>query len=829
MPEPALPFLPIDPLLPGIVTALGAGRNLVVEADPGAGKTTRVPRALLDAGLLASGECWVLEPRRLAARLAAVRVAEELGEELGRRIGYAVRFEQKVSRETRVRFVTEGLLLRRLQEDPGLKGIAMVILDEFHERHVQTDLALTLLRRLQGLRSDLRLIVMSATLEADPVVAYLDALRIHSEGRLYPVGVLSADRFDDRPLALRVDETLARLYDQGSRGHTLVFLPGAAEIRQCLARCARTATRHGLRLLPLHGSLSFEAQKQAVAFSGTPKVILSTNVAESSVTLEGVTAVIDSGLAREAVHSTWSGLSSLRTLRISQARCLQRTGRAGRMGPGMCIRLYPEDDFRARPPQDLPEILRADLVEPLLMLHGMGIAEPAALPWFQSPPQAALDAAERLLGRLGALVEGAITPVGRRMAALSLHPRLARLVVAAEDLGIPDLGRLAAALLETGDLAARAGLGRQAQGPGHALESDVWARLDAYLEAEGSGFAPGACRAEGLDAAAVHQVQLLFRALGGRRGAQEPADAETRLLMALLAAYPDRVAKAGGSGTFALLGGGGARLDTQSRVRNAELILALEAEEVFKGTGREVLIRTASRIEPEWLLESFPEAIRDTETMVFKASSGRVERRAGLWYEDICLEETRRGADPSDPGTAACLANAALEAGFTQETLERLLNRAGFLARQRPELGLPGGGDLRKLLVEKACLGCSNLKALAAQDWGWALREALGQEATRLLEAWAPDFVLLRKRRVQVHYRGEAPWIEARLQDFLGLKEGPSIAGGTVPLVLHLLAPNHRAIQITTDLAGFWQRTYQELRPQLSRRYPKHLWPEKPA
>lgn len=832
MTPPPLQPLPIDPLLPGIVAALRAGRNLVLEAEPGAGKTTRVPRALLDAGLLEAGECWVLEPRRLAARLASVRVAEELGEEPGQRIGYAVRFEQKVSRETRVRFVTEGLLLRRLQEDPQLSGISTVILDEFHERHLHTDLALTLLKRLQRSRPGLRLLVMSATLDAEPVVAYLDAVRIHSEGRLHPVAIHWAPPFDDRPLALRVSETLAGLYGQGQRGHTLVFLPGAFEIRQCLAGCSGIAARHGLQLLPLHGSLSFEAQKQAVARSAEPRVILSTNVAESSVTIEGVTAVIDSGLGRETVHSSWSGLSGLRTLRISQARCIQRAGRAGRTAPGTCVRLYSEAEFRTRPPFDAPEILRADLVEPLLNLHAMRIKEPAALDWFEAPPAPALAAAERLLGRLGALdTAGRITPLGQRMASLPLHPRLARLVAAGEDRDIPELARLAAALLETGDLAARAGLGRQAGQAGHPLESDLWSRLDAYREVELAGFSPGACRAAGLDAGLVHQAHLAFKALRARRGAEEPADAEARLLMALLSAYPDRVAKAGGSGTFTLMGGGGAKLDAQSRVRNTDLILVLEAEEVAKGSGREVLIRVASRIEPEWLMEVFPDAISETETMVFNPSNGRVERRSGIWYEDLCLDESRRGADPSEQGAAACLAEAALERGLgaAREPVDRLLDRAGFLAGLRPELGIPERGTLLRALLEKACEGCASLKELASCEWSWFLRETLGAEAARLLEAWAPEQVQLPKRRVKVNYGGDAPWIESRLQDFLGLKEGPRVAGGQVPLVLHLLAPNHRAVQVTTDLAGFWQRTYQELRPQLSRRYPKHHWPERPT
>ncbi|MDR3683216.1 MAG: helicase-related protein, partial [Geothrix sp.] len=413
--------LPIDPLLPRVVESLRGNPNLVLQADPGAGKTTRVPPALLGAGLLGEGECWILEPRRLAARLAATRVADELGEPLGQSAGYAVRFEQKVSKSTRLRFVTEGLLLRRLHGDPQLRGIAAVVLDEFHERHLHTDLGITLLRRLQrGVRPDLRLLVMSATLDPGPVAAFLDAPVLKSEGRAFPVETAYLARPDDRPIELQVADALDRLYGEGLRSHTLVFLPGAAEIRACLKGCEAVAARRGLSLRPLHGELSPEAQAHALEVTAAPKVLLSTNVAESSVTLDGIGAVVDSGLGREASHSPWSGLSGLRTVRISQARCVQRTGRAGRTGPGRCLRLYTEADFGARPAFDLPELQRSDLAEPLLALHGMGIGEPGALDWFEAPPAASMAAAEALLTRLGALERGALSPVGRRMAALPL-------------------------------------------------------------------------------------------------------------------------------------------------------------------------------------------------------------------------------------------------------------------------------------------------------------------------------------------------------------------------------------------------------------------------
>ena len=822
--------LPIDAQLPRIVAALRDAGRLVLAAEPGAGKTTRVPRALLDAGLLAEGACWVLEPRRLAARLAAARVAAELEEPLGQTVGYAVRFEQKVSKATRICFVTEGLLLRRLQADPLLSGISAVLLDEFHERHLQTDLAITLLARLRGgPRPDLRLGVMSATLDAGPVAAFLDAEVIRCEGRPFPVSIRHLPRPDDRALGLQVAEAVDGLYRDGQKGHTLVFLPGAAEIRQGLSACAQAAARHGLKLLPLHGSLSFEAQQEAVAPGPQPKVILSTNVAESSVTIEGVAAVVDSGLGREAVHSPWSGLPGLRTARISQARCIQRAGRAGRTGPGLCLRLFPQNDYNARPDFDTPEILRADLAETILALADLGLMD-GSLRWFEPPPAAALEAGSRLLVSLGALdPELRITAMGRRMAKLPLHPRLARLVTAGEDLGIPRLARLGAVLLETGDLAARAGLGGRGPTGEHALDSDLFQRLDQYREAEAANFHTGACRAAGLDPGAVRQASLAFRAIQGARAGAEPEHAENLLLRALLHAYPDRVARVGGNGTCTLVGGAGARLDPACRVRRSPWILALEAE--TQGTGSQVLVRTASRIEPDWLLDAFPEALRETEELFYNAGSGRVDLRATIWFEDLCLDESRRPAPPDHPGASACLAQAALERGLgaAQEAVDRLLARAGFLAGLRPDLAIPPAAELLTALVTAACAGRTSLKDLGDTDWPAALRRALGGTSAALLETWAPDWVLLRKKKVRVNYAGDAPSIASRLQDFFGIKAGPRIGGGAVPLVLHLLAPNQRALQVTTDLMGFWERTYKDVRPGLSRRYPKQLWPENPV
>ena len=820
------PPLPIDPLLPQLIDSLRRNPNLVLQADPGAGKTTRVPPALMGSGLLGEGECWILEPRRLAARLAATRVAEELGEPLGHQAGYAVRFEQKVSKSTRLRFVTEGLLLRRLHGDPGLRGISAVVLDEFHERHLHTDLGITLLRRLQrGARPDLKLVVMSATLDPGPVAAYLDAAILKSEGRAFPVDTTFLPRPDDRPVGQQVAEALERLYGEGLRQHTLVFLPGAAEIRACLKGCEAVAVRHGLSLRPLHGELSPEAQAHALEVSDAPKVILSTNVAESSVTLDGIGAVVDSGLGREASHSPWSGLSGLRTVRISQARCAQRTGRAGRTGPGRCLRLYTEADFNARPGFDTPELQRSDLAEPLLALHGMGIADPAAMDWFEAPPETAMNAAEALLTRLGALEDGALSLIGRRMADLPLHPRLARLAVAGEDLGIPQLALRAAALLETGGLSARQGLDRAPATTGHGADSDLLLRLDQFEEAEAAGFGAGACRAAGLDVAAIQRgrraVQSLSRFLPSPA---EPTDAETRLLKALLLAYPDRVGQLSANGTCAFAGGGGAKLDPASRVRRPGLILALEAEAVKQGAGGQTLVRLASRCEADWLLEAFPERLEEVEELLFNPSAGRVERRSEIRYDGLAIDVARGPADPSDPRVAALLADA-LRDRPVDEVPARLLARLGFLRKHRPELALPE--DLLGPLLAGACAGRTTLREVQGVDWTAALRQAFAPEVLRLLEAWAPEAVQLPKGRpTKVHYEDDPPWIASRLQDFWGLKKTPAVAGGAVPLVLHLLAPNMRAVQVTTDLAGFWQRAYQELRPALSRRYPKHHWPE---
>ncbi len=500
--------LPIDELIPEILHHLRSANTLVLEAPPGAGKTTRVPPALL---ALDSREVLVLEPRRLAARLAARYVAGELSEPVGNTVGYQVRFEEVAGPRTRLRFLTEGVLTRRLLSDPTLDRVACVVLDEFHERHLEGDLALALLRRLQRtLRPDLKLVVMSATLDAAPIAAYLnDARTLRSSGRQHALDIEYTPH-SAAPLENQVAAALERLANHALSGHALVFLPGAFEIRRAQTACAALAHRRNWQLLPLYGDQSPEEQDRAVAPSPQTKIILSTNVAESSITIDGVSAVIDCGLARVASHSPWSGLPTLQVARISQASANQRAGRAGRTGPGRAIRLYPLEDFVRRPAQDVPQILREDLAPTALLLHSLNTGL-ASLDWLDAPPAAAIAFAEDLLQQLGAVGDTA-----REMARYPLHPRLARLIVEARRRGVPREGAALAALLSAGE--------RLPQRVPHGSRSDLLVLLE-------SEWSPYAAR--------------LARQLGGgtARGGVRNADYEDALLISALTAFPDRVAR----------------------------------------------------------------------------------------------------------------------------------------------------------------------------------------------------------------------------------------------------------------------------------------------
>jgi ATP-dependent helicase HrpB len=793
--------LPVDRLLPEIVSALHERNSLVLEAPPGAGKTTRVSPALLEAGF---GEILVLEPRRLAARLAARRVAEEHGEAVGETVGYQVRFESVAGPRTRLRFLTEGVLTRRLLADPELRGVGAVVLDEFHERHLEGDLALALLRRLQQTkRPELRLIVMSATLHGEGLAEFLDdAPRLRSEGRLYPIAVEYTPHSSE-PLEEKVAAAARRLLREQSEGDILVFLPGAAEIRRCQRACASLASRD-LMVLPLHGDLSPEEQDRAVLPSCERRIILSTNVAESSITIEGVRAVIDSGLARVPTEAPWTGLPRVDVARIARASAVQRAGRAGRVGPGRAIRLYPEDDFLRRPEFDSPEILRRELAQLCLDLHAAGVEEPGTLPWLNAPPKEAVDAAEELLKRLGALSpQGHITAVGRRMAVLPLHPRLARLVLAAEERGAGEEACAAAAVLSVG--------ARLPDQLPHPTASDVFLMMETALD----GFARR------------HHEQLRRMVRPRTRGAGDEA-----LLKALLEAFPDRVARRSGA-QYRLSAGASAQLARNSAQQGRALVVAVDIED--RPDLGPPLIRVASAVEPEWLLELFPDRVLDRSELVWNQASERVEQSDALLYDSLVIDETR--SHTPDPERAAILlAGKAMEAGLHRfcdaEAFEAFRRRAEFAASQgvRPEWN----DDLTQVALRSLCRGLHSFAELRNAGCGGGLERAvlhaMGEGAARQLDAMAPERVRLPSgRQTRVFYApGQAPWVASRLQDFFGLRETPRVAQGRVPVVVHLLAPNHRPVQMTSDLEGFWARLYPQVRKELMRRYPKHAWPENP-
>jgi ATP-dependent helicase HrpB len=747
--------LPIDSLLPRILEKPG---NLVIEAPPGAGKTTRVPPALLARE---RGEIVVLEPRRLAARLAARRVASELGERLGETVGYQVRFEDVSGPRTRLRFLTEGVLTRRLLSDPTLAGVGTVILDEFHERHLESDLALALLRRLQSRRRDLRLIAMSATLDAAPVAKYLGGCPVlRSEGKLYDL-TIEYTPHSPAPLEEQVAAALERITQRGVTGDVLVFLPGAAEIRHAARTVEPLAARLGLLVLPLHGDLSPVEQDRAVAPASRSKVILSTNVAESSVTIEGVTAVIDSGLARVAADSPWTGLPSVEVRRISQASATQRAGRAGRTAPGRVIRLYSAEDFHRRPAADIPEILRRELSQVVLQLRSMSVAE---LEWLDEPPEAAFAAANALLDRLG------VTP---EMADLPLPPRLAKLVLEAKRRGVPEKGCAVAAVLSAGERG----------------NPDLLALTE-------SDWQPQTRRV--FD-------QLRKHVLG--RDVRNAGDAA--ILQSILAAFPDRVARhrrARSNDDELLLSGGGSARFPNCRW---EFLVAVDIEE--RREHGVPLVRLAAPIEAEWLLERATERI----TLEWNRTAERVEQVTALVYDQLVIEETRAPAAPGEE-VSRLLAQKALESGVGRfadpDAVEQLRSRAAF------------GGI--KIDVEAAltalCEGRTSFTQLEAADILSAMRPARMSQA-------APERIRLPGgREVKVNYQpGKPPWIESRLQDFFGMRDTPRIGGA--PVVVHLLAPNHRPVQVTSDLAGFWERLYPQVRKELARRYPKHKWPEKPV
>ncbi|MDB5326420.1 MAG: ATP-dependent helicase HrpB [Phycisphaerales bacterium] len=847
--------LPIDSFLPEITDSLRKHRAIVLVAEPGAGKTTRVPPAILNAGLLgeAHPNLMMLQPRRIAARASAERIGEEQGWAVGERVGYQVRFENRITARTRLRVVTEAILTRQLLDDPSLEGIGCVVLDEFHERSIHSDIALALLNEVkQALRDDLLLVVMSATLDAGPVAKFLgDCPIIRVPGRTFPVEISYKSlggAYLDEAVARVVREQWKNAENSAVNGpgDTLVFLPGAAEIDRCQQALSSFAAEQGAVVRPLHGSLPFDQQRLAVAPSSVPKIVLATNIAETSLTIDGVCLVIDSGLARQASFDPQRGLDALNLGRISQASAAQRAGRAGRTAAGKCIRLWTAAEQQQMNAFDAAEIARVDLAPTLLDLHAWGQADPNAFGWYEAPPAEALAAAEQLLKRLGALDDaGKLTALGKRMQVMPVHPRLARLLIAAADLGQPQLGATVAALLSEKDFVRREWQDRNAIGSAAMMAaSDVEVRLHLLEAAERARFRRGAA-GENVDALQAQQVarvrdQLLRNAprgqssAGTKVGAKDP---ETILQQLVLLAYPDRVCRrrAGDPKAAVMVGGVGIRLDNESAVHEGEYFIAVDPRQDDRTRNREAVVRIASRIEPAWLDTLFPQSIHKRRMPVYDEDRGRVIAVSETRYLDLALrQETETNVPKAEAGKllAEALAGELPAMIEGDERLSGLIHRIRFAARHAPDHDWPAIAATPDIaLLEEAAQNKQSREQVRAGLFE-AIRNRLIYPMDRLLDQLAPESLTVPTgSQIKLTYNADPaqpPVLAVRLQEVFGLIETPRVAGGRVGVLLHLLGPNYRPVQITQDLASFWKNTYLQVRKDLRADYPRHSWPDDP-
>lgn len=848
--------LPIDSMMPEIIAQVRDHRRLVLVAAPGAGKTTRVPPAILRAGLLAPDHpsLMLLQPRRVAARASASRIAAEQGWELGGQVGYQIRFERRMGRDTRLKVVTEGILNRQLIADPFLEGVGAVILDEFHERSLHTDLALALLREIRDtVRDDLIIIAMSATMDAEPVASYLgDAPIIRVAGRTFPVAIrhVGSSRMTQGPqnIADQVASVVEQVVEESDeKGDLLAFLPGVEEIRRTDRALSAWANRCGIQVLPLHGSLSSEDQDRALRPSENRKVILATNIAETSITIDGVTSVVDTGLARVAGFDPAKGLDRLELTRISRASSDQRAGRAGRTAPGRCVRLWTEAEHRGLADADLPEIRRVDLCGVVLSLRAWGVNDPATFGWFTPPDPVALLAAERLLVLLGGLesTHGPITPVGRHLLDIPAHPRLGRLLLGASSVGLEREGAALAALLAEKDILTRS-FGRDVRPDFHA-ESDVLIRLDRLEEAERSRFAPS-LRDSGIDPNAARQAVAIrddllrvARKLPGpvpQVEASEICSNEANLLKLILIAYPDRVVRRRGKNgtTGVMVGGRGVRLDSESVVRDAEFFMALDPREDRRNGVLEARVRIASAIDVDWIEEIFPSTLHREQSVEFDPERRRVVEVSTRRYLDLVLSEDRNTQAPTSLASAALINEFALQGRAFFERTEAAANwlRRYDLARSTmPDGDWPEiGDDAWVELITLACQGKrTEEEALRAASVS-LLRTRLTYAQNRRLDHDVPEAIVVPSgSRIQLDYRPEGegpPVLAVRLQELFGCAETPRICGGRVTILIHLLGPNYRPVQITDDLQSFWANTYFQVRKDLRSRYPKHAWPDHP-
>ena len=836
--------LPIDRLLPDLVAGLKEKHNLVLRAATGAGKTTRVPPAILQSRLC-SGRIVMLEPRRVAARAAARRMAEQLGSPLGEIVGYQVRFDRRFGEKTRILVVTEGILVQMLQADPFLESVDCLIFDEFHERNLHSDLSLAMSRKVQvEARPDLKIVVMSATLDPDPLRAWLggnaECTTLSSEGRSFAVETSYLPRPDVRSLPTLVREGVLATLPK-TPGDLLVFLPGVGEIRRCQEHLEPDARKMDFQIKTLYGDLPPEQQDAVLRPSSRRRVILATNVAETSITIDGVTGVIDSGKVRTLRFDPAHGLDRLELGRISLASAEQRKGRAGRQQEGLCLRLWTEHDHRSLQAHELPEIQRIDLAAASLELTAWGETHLDEFPWFEPPPERSLQRSTELLVDLGACRrnQGGIEPtqLGRAMTRLPVHPRLARLVVEGHRRGVLEKAAILAALISERDVVFRPSSHRpvvaMASSP-----SDLLDRLDAILDQERGGYGETALgpvdrgRSRNVLRVGRRLAQVAQKRLGSAPGiATSPGeDPDRALLRCVLSAYPDRVARRREPGRrrALMVGGKGVRLAEMSSVQEASFFVCVELEGA-KGSHRDGLARQASGIEAEWLepVETVEEARFDTERQ-------RVVGFRSTYYRDLVLAQVE--TDPGAERAAEVLAEAAAEdldraLALDDPPVAEFLTRARCLREWQPELGIPAfdPDDLTALLPHWV-VGRRSFVELRKAPLLDVLRGSLDYSQLTALDELAPERVTVPSgSQIRLKYEiGKPPVLAVRIQEVFGWTETPTVARGKVPILMHLLAPNMRPQQVTQDLASFWSNTYPEVRKELAGRYPKHAWPEDP-
>jgi ATP-dependent helicase HrpB len=841
--------LPIYELEASVAASLRGSGRLIVQAPTGSGKSTQVPQMLLRAGFLDGGQAVVLQPRRLAARMLARRVAEEMGTQLGDLVGYQIRLESRVSERTRIRFVTEGILLRQMTFDPELRGISAVVFDEFHERHLYGDISLARALRIQRTtRPDLRIIVMSATLDAGALRSYLAPCDVLvSQGRMFPVRIEYLQKpanFDADPVwdvAARECERAA----SSTGGDMLVFMPGAFEIGRTIQALQGMRSLREFAVLPLHGELPPEAQDRAVARADGRKIIVSTNVAETSLTIDGVTTVIDSGLARTARFDPARGINTLLVEKISAASADQRAGRAGRTAPGVCVRLWTEREHAQRPAHELPEVKRLDLSEVVLTLKASGIVDLAGFEWFEKPDPRGLEKAESLLRDLGALdgPAGAITDIGRRMLRFPVHPRYARMFLAAQERGCVRSVAMMAALTQGRNFMLR-GVDRRVDEAreetlGVEHESDFFLLMRAWRFADRSGYSVEACRRLGIHAQAARQVGPLFEqfieiASGEGLDVSERRADGREVCKCVLAGFPDHLARRLDASTLRcdLIHGRRGMLARESAMGKATLLVAAEITEIGgRGGDVNVILNIATAVEEAWLKELFPGELTDVREVTYDADAKRVVARRERKFRDLVLESKSGSDDVPGDAAASLLAREVVAGRITidawDESVEQWITRVNRLAEWFPEYEVnPVTPADRMTLIEQVCYGETSARGVKGKEVMPILRDWLTSEQLAAMDEAVPErLTMANGRRSRLTYAAEGPPVlSARIQELYGIEGRFTLGRGRVPVKIEVLAPNQRPLQVTDDLTSFWREIYPKIRPELSRRYPRHEW-----